>query len=170
MERALNYEDMAKAVKKMVVASNRLENLSTDLKQQSQESQAAIRETREQEAIRFKQDLVAIHQEQLQLVEAAVRPRTLRAWQMLAGLAGIGTLVFTAFLLLMNHVEGRLRVANARVEAAELRADVYEALRHLDITSCGGRPCIRVDKKSPKWKSGNVEYVLADGEPGKARR
>lgn len=166
----MNYEDIAKAVKKVVVASERLQNLSSELQQQSQESQAAIRETREQEATRFKQDLVAMHREQLEFVEEAMRPRTVRAWQMLAGLAGVGTLVFTAFLLLLNHVEGRLRTANARVEAAELRADVYEAMRHLDITSCGGRPCIRVDKKSPKWKSGNAEYVLADGESAKAHR
>jgi hypothetical protein len=82
---------------------------------------------------------------------------------MVAALTGFGALVFVAFLLLLKYANARLKAAEARVDAAEMRADVQEALRHLDITSCGGHPCIRIDKRSPTWKSGTAEYVLADG-------
>lgn len=146
----------------IVVATGRLEDFSRKIQQQALETQAEILATREQEEIRFKAGLIAMHQEQLKHVKAALRPSLIRGWQMLAALAAIGVVLFTGFLMLLNRADGRLRSAEARAEAAELRADVQEALQYLDITSCAGRPCIRIDRHTPKWKSGNVEYVLAD--------
>ncbi|PPU72145.1 hypothetical protein XcuCFBP2542_17640, partial [Xanthomonas cucurbitae] len=52
--------------------------------------------------------------------------------------------------------------ARARAAAADVRADVQEAARHVEITSCGGRPCIKLDKRTPTWKSQGSEYILVD--------
>ena len=151
----------------IMAASGRLETLSGHLRQQAQETQAAIRATREQEEARFRQSMFALFQEQQQRTEAALRPRITRAWQVLAALAGVGVLVFGGFLLLLHHANERLKAAQARVDATEVRAEVQEASRHVEITSCGGRPCIRIDKDTPRWKSAGSEYVLVDGKPGR---
>ncbi|WP_160170699.1 hypothetical protein [Luteimonas huabeiensis] len=45
----------------------------------------------------------------------------------------------------------------------ELQAEVLEALRQVEISSCGGRACIRVDARAPTWRNGDGEYVLVDG-------
>ncbi|GAB3372197.1 hypothetical protein GCM10027431_22180 [Lysobacter rhizosphaerae] len=151
----------------IMAASGRLETLSVDLREQTQETQAAIRATREQEEARFKQSMVALFQEQQQRTEAALRPKITRAWQVLAALTGVGVLVFGGFLMLLGHANERLKAAQTRVDATEVRAEVQEASRHVEITSCGGRPCIRVDKDTPMWKGAGSEYVLVDGKRGR---
>ncbi|MDQ0010817.1 hypothetical protein J2T07_003023 [Luteibacter jiangsuensis] len=159
----MNYEHTTDALKAMLVISGRLEEWSSKLHKQSEDTQAAIRATREREEARFMQDILAMHEGQQRRIEAALRPRIVRAWQMVAALAGLGILLFTGFLLLLNRANTRLKAAEIRAGAAEIRADVQEALRHVDIVSCGGRPCIRIDRRTPIWKSGNAEYAVVDG-------
>ncbi|WP_208800351.1 hypothetical protein [Xanthomonas cucurbitae] len=60
--------------------------------------------------------------------------------------------------LLLNQANDQLHAARARA-AADVRADVQEAARHVEITSCGGRPCIKLDKRTPTWQSQGSEYI-----------
>lgn len=159
----MKYENAQGVLQDVVMAMSHLEGWSRKLHEQSEETQAAIRTTREREEARCKQAIVAMHEDQQRLIETTLRPKIVRAWQIVAGLAGLGVLLFTGYLLLLSRADARLRAAEARADAAEIRAEVKEAMRRLDMTSCGGRPCIRVDKHTPKWKSGNGEYILADG-------
>jgi len=88
----------------------------------------------------------------------------------MAGLIAIAVgfaLLYIGFLLLLNHEHQRLKVAQARADAAEVSAEVRQASQHVEITSCGGRPCIRIDKNTPTWKSGGRDYILVDGEAAK---
>ncbi len=80
----------------------------------------------------------------------------------------VGSFVVTGLLvlglgLLLNHEYGRLQDAQARADAAEVSAEVQRAARHVEISACGGRPCIRLDRDTPTWKSRGHEYVLVDG-------
>ena len=51
--------------------------------------------------------------------------------------------------------------ARARTQAAQLNAQTIEAFAQVHMTSCGGRACIKLDKKSPRWGK-NGDYVLID--------
>lgn len=161
-------EDAAQdALDRIVVASGRLQNLLTDLQQQARETQAAMRTTREQEEIKFKTAMVAQFQDQQQRMEAALHPRIAWAWKINAAMAGFAVLLFAGYWLLLSQANERLRTAQARVDAIETTAEVLEASRHVEITSCAGRPCIRIDKGAPTWSSRGKDYVLVDGKPGK---
>jgi len=48
-----------------------------------------------------------------------------------------------------------------RAERAQVRAEVLEALRHVAITSCDGRPCVKLEDGLRRWTK-NDEYVLVD--------
>jgi len=48
-----------------------------------------------------------------------------------------------------------------RAERAQVRAEVLEALGHVAITSCGGRPCVKLEDGLQRW-AGNDEYVFVD--------
>lgn len=67
--------------------------------------------------------------------------------------------------MLLWQTQQRLQAAEARLAAAEVDAEVQEALRHVRITSCGGRPCVLLDRKQPTWQAKHGEYVLLDGAP-----
>jgi hypothetical protein len=162
----MNY-DNREVFGQWVVASGKLEKLSADLRKQSQDAQTAIRATREQEEAQFKQAMVVMFREQQQRMEAELRPKVARAWQIAVGASALLVLLFAGWMLLLKQANDRLKTSQARADAVEISADVREALRPVDITSCGGRPCIRIDKSTPTWKSGGDKYVLVDGEPGK---
>jgi hypothetical protein len=51
--------------------------------------------------------------------------------------------------------------ARARTAAAQIDAETAEAYSQVGVTSCGGRPCVKLDKKAPHWGS-NGDYVLLD--------
>lgn len=173
----MNDNNAQGMLERIFVAAGTLEQLAADLRQQSQqavqvqrqaqEGQDALRMAREQEEVRFRQAMTALFQEQQQKTEAALRPVTTRAWQILAVLAAAGVLLFVAFAILIGHQNQRLKNAQARAETAEVRAEVQEALKHVVITSCGGHPCIKVDKGTTAWKSNSGEYILIDTPPGK---
>lgn len=46
-----------------------------------------------------------------------------------------------------------------RAERTHVQAEVLEALQHVAITSCDGRPCLKLEDGMPRW-SKNDEYVL----------
>lgn len=48
-----------------------------------------------------------------------------------------------------------------RAERASVRAEVLEALQRVAITSCDGRPCIKLEDGLQRW-SANDDYVLVD--------
>jgi hypothetical protein len=51
--------------------------------------------------------------------------------------------------------------AHERTAAAQIDADTAEAYRQVDMTSCGGRPCVKLDTKAQRWGS-KGEYMLLD--------
>jgi anti-sigma-K factor RskA len=48
-----------------------------------------------------------------------------------------------------------------RAQRVQVQAEVLEALRHVSITSCDGRPCVKLEDGLPRWPK-NDEYVLVD--------
>lgn len=51
--------------------------------------------------------------------------------------------------------------ARARTTAANLSADTAAAFAQVNMTSCGGHPCVKLDTKSPRWGD-KGQYVLVD--------
>ncbi|WP_036112078.1 MULTISPECIES: hypothetical protein [Luteibacter] len=51
--------------------------------------------------------------------------------------------------------------ARARTAAANVSADTAAAFAQVNMTSCGGRPCVKLDTKSPRWGD-KGQYVLVD--------
>lgn len=51
--------------------------------------------------------------------------------------------------------------ARARTVAANVRAETAAAFAQVNMTSCGGHPCVRLDTKSPRWGD-KGQYVLVD--------
>jgi len=111
--------------------------------------------------------MVALFQDQQRRLEAALHPRVAWAWKIIAVLASLSVLLLVGYWLLIKQADARLRAAQARADAIEVKAEVLEASRHVEITSCGGRPCIRIDRDTPTWKSKGSEYILIDAQPGK---
>lgn len=48
-----------------------------------------------------------------------------------------------------------------RADRARVRADVLEALQHVAITACDGRPCLKLEDGLRHWPA-NDEYVYVD--------
>ena len=87
-----------------------------------------------------------------------------RAWTWTGALALAALLVLGGYGFLLLLTQQRLHAAQARADAIELQADVLAATRQVQITSCGGRPCIRLDTDTPRWSSKQGEFVLVDGK------
>lgn len=51
--------------------------------------------------------------------------------------------------------------ARARTAAANVSAETAAAFAQVNMTSCGGHPCVRLDSKSPRWGD-KGQYVLVD--------
>lgn len=82
-------------------------------------------------------------------------------------LLGGGALLSLALAALaVIGVTGHLARLNIdRAERATVRAEVLEALQRVAITSCDGRPCIKLEDGLQRWPS-NDEYVLVDTQAG----
>ncbi|PZO63362.1 MAG: hypothetical protein DI635_08815 [Pseudoxanthomonas suwonensis] len=148
----------------LTAASGRLDALMASVQQHTRDAQAALHTAREQEEARFRHAMVALFQEQQQRTQAALVPAIGRAWTWTGALA-LGALLLLGgygFLLMLTHQ--RVQAAQARAEAIELQAYVLAATRQVQITSCGGRPCIKLDADTPRWSSKRGQYVLVDGE------
>lgn len=51
--------------------------------------------------------------------------------------------------------------ARARATAANVSAETAAAFAQINVTSCGGHPCVKLDTKSPRWGD-KGQYVLVD--------
>jgi hypothetical protein len=165
------------AIHRLMMAVNRLDETASKQEQlarqvgeglrQAQAAQAELGAARQAEEAKLKQAMVSLFQDQQQKTEVALRPVIGKAWGGLIALALGFVLVYLGLLLLLNREHQRLKDAQAKADAAEVSAEVRQASQHVEITSCGGRPCIRIDEDTPSWKSRGNEYILVDGKPGK---
>ena len=135
--------------------------------QQAQVANTELAAVREAEEAKLKQAMVRLFQDQQQKTEAALRPVIGKAWQGLIAVVAGFVLLYVGLLLLLRHEYQRLKDARAYADAAEVSAEVQQASRHVEITSCGGRPCILIDRDTPTWKSRGREYILVDGRSDK---
>lgn len=51
-----------------------------------------------------------------------------------------------------------------RIQRTQVQAEVVEALRHVTVTSCDGRPCIKLAEGQLRWNK-NADYLLVDTSP-----
>lgn len=151
---------MPDGLDQVTVSLGRLHTLVADLQHQAVDCRQQLHAAREREEAQFRQSMDAMFQEHRRRMELALRPAIVRAWQVVAAAAGVLILMFAGSLLLLKQANERLSAAQARAEAAEVDAQVQEAARHVEISSCGGRPCIRIDRSAATWKSEGREYVL----------
>lgn len=84
---------------------------------------------------------------------AGVRMRMM-GWKSFISLLVSGALIVAATGYVAWH--NLQRASNARVDA-----QVLEALQQVSITSCDGRPCVKLEDGLRRW-SKNDEYVLLD--------
>ena len=93
--------------------------------------------------------------EQAVLVSGLQRAYRRAQW---VAFASIGLLLLGgAGLLYFEHAA--YRQARDRTAAAEVEAEMAEAMAKANVTSCGGTPCLKLDQDTPRWgKDG--EYVL----------
>lgn len=132
----------------------------------AQSARSAVREALSQEipaaveAIAASGDRLRQLADQLQRehVSAASRVRAL-AWKSLvaitlASVVIIGATSYTAW----NNVQ--------RAQRAQVDAQVLEALQHVAITACDGRPCVKLADDQQRWTKNN-DYLLVDGSSAK---
>lgn len=170
MDAAMNDTD---AIRRLMLAVERLERTADQQAEQARQSagelqrlhvaQAGLVSTRDAEEAKWRQAMARLFQEHQRNTELALRPAVARAWHGLILASACLALLVLGFALLLNHEYGRLKDAQARADAAEVSAEVQRAARHVEISACGGRPCIRLDRNAPTWKSRGQEYVLVDG-------
>ena len=161
------------AIRRLMLAVERLERAADDQTEQArlayeelqraQAAQSALAAARDADEAAWRQTMHRLFEDQQHRTGLALRPAVLRAWRgLIASTAGIALLAL-ALLLLLEHEYARLQDARAKADAAEVSAQVQAALRHVQISSCGGRPCVRLDRDTPTWTGGDGEYVLVDG-------
>lgn len=93
--------------------------------------------------------------EQLRREQVIVAGRMrMMGWKSMAavGAAALLVLAGTGFVA-WNNVQ--------RIQATDVQAEVLEALAHVSVTSCDGRPCIRLAEGQPRWPR-NHDYILVD--------
>ena len=162
------------AIRRLMMAVERLED-AADMQarqmaeglQQAHVVNAELATVREAEEAKLKHAMIRLFQDQQQRTEVALRPVVGKAWRGLIVAAAGFALLYVGLLLLLRHEYQRLKDAQVRADAAEVSAEVRQASQHVEITSCGGRPCIALDLGTPTWKSRGKEYILVDGRPGK---
>lgn len=133
--------------------------------QRMQQEQLDLQRRREHEETKFREAMIALFREQQQQVRDALQPARRAVFTSLGVLAGTGLLLMLAFGLMLHHQYQRLREVEARTIDTHQNQQVQRAMQHVDITSCAGRPCIRLDPATPRWSSERGEFVLVDGKP-----
>lgn len=99
-------------------------------------------------ASRFKQSADSLHQERIH----AARLTRMLTWKAL-------TMLIAVTMLLLAGGSFLLWQTQQRIQSAQVSAEVQEALQRVQISSCGGQPCLRLDSQAPRWgKDG--EFVL----------
>jgi hypothetical protein len=102
---------------------------------------------------------------QAQQAEAAASYKKI-LWKLHAiAIASVGLLLVGGSALIYYQTQS-YRDARDRTRAAEVDAEIAEALKRAQVTSCGGRPCLKLDLNARRW-GGKGEYVLLDGAGGK---
>lgn len=160
------------AIRKLMLAVERLERTADQQAEQARQSagelqrlhvaQAGLVSVRDVEEAKWRQAMARLFQEHQRNTELALRPAVARAWRGLILSSAALALLVIGFALLLHHEYGRLKDAQARADAAEVSAEVQRAARHVEISACGGRPCIQLDRDAPVWESRGREYVLVD--------
>lgn len=115
----------------------------------SQEIPAAV------EAISQAGDRLRLFADQLQRDQAAAGAHMrLLGWKALGGLglASVVVIGATAYFAWTNV---------QRAERASVEAQVLEALQQVSITSCDGRPCVKLEDGQARWEK-NDDYILID--------
>lgn len=99
---------------------------------------------------RCQQMMARLHDEQETLLS---RTRIL-TWKILgfSTTTALALVVGTSFMV-WNNIE--------RNRQLTVRAEITQALQQVAVTSCGGKPCIKLDQQSQRWGK-NGEYVLLD--------
>lgn len=155
-------DDTHDLLAKMTLATGRMDMLVSTMQEQTRNAQSAMRAFREQEEANFKHAMLVQFQDQQQRMEGALRPTVAWAWKVIAVSAGFSALLLLGYWLLLRQADTRLRAAQERADAVEVRAEILDAASQVELTSCGGRPCIRIDHHAPTWKSNGAEYILVD--------
>ncbi|MCF7221675.1 hypothetical protein [Marilutibacter chinensis] len=96
--------------------------------------------------------------EQLKREQSAVGMRMrVMGWKTMiaVGAAAFLALAGTGFALWHNV---------KRIQRTQVQAEVLDALQHVTVTSCDGRPCMKLVDGQPRW-SKNPDYVLVDTAP-----
>lgn len=158
-------QDADAMLNRMVLAAGRLDTLLDQLQKQAAESQSAIQAAREAQEARFQQTLARLFEQQQAQMAVALQPKVAWAWKVLIATAAAIVILLGGGATLLKHSYQRVQVAEARATAAELDAETREALRDVRIASCGGRPCVLLDRNQPTWRSAQGEFVLLDGDP-----
>ena len=167
------------ALTRLMLATEALHEIADILKDQSvqvaaqlhvlPDTQHDLRRRREQEEVKFRGSMIALFREQHGQVRAALQPAIRAAWTSLGVLAGAGLLLVAGFGLMIKHQYDRLHEVETRTIDIHLNQQAQQAMQHVDIASCGGRPCIRLRRDTPRWSSDQGEFVLVDGKPAPAR-
>lgn len=99
--------------------------------------------------------------EQLQRQQQGMEQRaSFLGWKTLGAVATASIVLLTA--------SGYFAWSNVRrAQETRVQAEVLEALRHVAITSCDGRPCVKLADGLARWAK-NDEYVLVDGTAASA--
>ncbi|QDH71363.1 hypothetical protein [Marilutibacter alkalisoli] len=126
-----------------------------------QHAQAAVRQALAQEvgaatkAIGESANQLRQVSDQLKREQSAVGMRMrIMGWKsMIAiGAAAFLTVAGSSFVLWHNV---------KRTERLQVQAEVMQALQHVTVTSCDGRPCMKLEEGQPRWGK-NQDYILVD--------
>jgi exonuclease VII large subunit len=106
--------------------------------------------------------------ESMQKDQAIMAANIKRLTWKLHAVAIVSTLLLVAGGFMLLWQQSRLYDdAKDRVTAAAIDAEIAEAFRQAKVTSCGGRPCVKLDTKARRWGQ-KGDYVLLDLAAGKA--
>ncbi|WP_226467270.1 hypothetical protein [Luteimonas panaciterrae] len=86
-------------------------------------------------------------------------------WLAYAAVGGVLVLLLLGGGLLTWFQWQQYHEVRERAAAVRIQAEVLEAYSRVGITSCGGRPCVKLDTQSPHWGR-DGEYVLLDTNTG----
>lgn len=106
--------------------------------------------------------------ESMQKDQAIMAANIKRLTWKLHAIAIASTLLLVVGGLMLLWQQSRLyEEAKDRATAAAIDAEIAAAFRQANVTSCGGRPCVKLDSKARRWGQ-KGDYVLLDLAAGKA--
>jgi hypothetical protein len=93
---------------------------------------------------------------------AVARETRRLVWISYASIAGAVLLLVAGGGMLLHHESQAYDAARTRAAQADIGAATIEAYARAGLASCGGRPCLKLDQKTPHWGA-KGEYVLVEG-------